>query len=102
VNREDGGAGQDVLRRAGEASVLILISLASGTKHGYALIQDIRELARVEMGPGRAPHPCGACQGQHQPAAAWARALPGWLARTRSGLALCPAPPAGQRLGDPP
>ena len=27
---------QDVLRRVGEASVLVLISLASGPKHGYA------------------------------------------------------------------
>src|ERR1700760_5116198 len=43
---------QDVLRRAGEASVLVLISLADGPKHGYALIQDIRELAGVELGPG--------------------------------------------------
>src|SRR6201995_2200655 len=42
----------DVLRRAGEASVLILISLADGPKHGYALIQDIKELAGVEVGPG--------------------------------------------------
>ena len=43
---------QDVLRRAGEASVLVLISLADGPKHGYALIQDIKELAGVELGPG--------------------------------------------------
>ena len=52
VSRRDGRAGQDVLRRAGEASVLILISLADGPKHGYALIQDIKELAGVELGPG--------------------------------------------------
>jgi DNA-binding PadR family transcriptional regulator len=52
VGRRDGGAGPDVLRRAGEASALILISLADGPKHGYALIQDIRELAGVELGPG--------------------------------------------------
>src|SRR3954453_20578109 len=50
-NRDD-GPGQDVLRRVGEASVLILISLADGPKHGYALIQDIKELAGVELGPG--------------------------------------------------
>ena len=43
---------QDVLRRAGEASVLVLISLAGGLKHGYALIQDIRQFAGVELGPG--------------------------------------------------
>jgi DNA-binding PadR family transcriptional regulator len=52
VSRSDGRAGQDVLRRVGEASVLILISLAGGPKHGYALIQDIKELAGVELGPG--------------------------------------------------
>jgi hypothetical protein len=38
VSRRDGRAGRDVLRRVGEASVLILISLADGPKHGYALI----------------------------------------------------------------
>jgi DNA-binding PadR family transcriptional regulator len=52
VSGRDGRAGQDVLRRVGEASVLILISLADGPKHGYALIQDIKELAGVELGPG--------------------------------------------------
>jgi DNA-binding PadR family transcriptional regulator len=31
---------------------MILISLADGPKHGYALIQDIKELAGVELGPG--------------------------------------------------
>jgi DNA-binding PadR family transcriptional regulator len=52
VSRPDGGAEPDVLRRVGEASVLILISLADGPKHGYALISDIKELAGVELGPG--------------------------------------------------
>jgi DNA-binding PadR family transcriptional regulator len=52
VSTRDGRAGQDVLRRVGEASVLILISLADRPKHGYALIQDINELAGVELGPG--------------------------------------------------
>jgi DNA-binding PadR family transcriptional regulator len=47
-----GRDGQDVLRRVGEASVLILISLADQPRHGYALIQDIKELADVELGPG--------------------------------------------------
>jgi DNA-binding PadR family transcriptional regulator len=51
-SKRDGRAERDVLRRAGEASVLILISLADGPKHGYALIQDIKELAGVELGPG--------------------------------------------------
>jgi DNA-binding PadR family transcriptional regulator len=43
---------QDVLRRAGDASVLILTSLADGPKHGYALIQDIKEFAGLQLGPG--------------------------------------------------
>jgi DNA-binding PadR family transcriptional regulator len=49
--RDDAG-GQDVLRRAGDASVLILTSLADGSKHGYALIQDIKGFAGVQLGPG--------------------------------------------------
>jgi DNA-binding PadR family transcriptional regulator len=52
VSKRDGEAGPDVLRRAGEASVLILISLADGPKHGYALIQDIKEITGVGLGPG--------------------------------------------------
>ena len=44
---------QDVLRRAGEASVLILVSLADGPEHGYALIQDVKQFAGVELGPAR-------------------------------------------------
>jgi DNA-binding PadR family transcriptional regulator len=38
--------------RYAEPSVLILTSLAGGPKHGYALIQDIRNFAGVELGPG--------------------------------------------------
>jgi DNA-binding PadR family transcriptional regulator len=41
-----------VLRRAGDASVLILTSLADGPKHGYALIQDIKGFSGVQLGPG--------------------------------------------------
>ena len=52
MGKRDSSAGQDVLRRVGESSVLILISLADGPKHGYALIQDIKGLAGVELGPG--------------------------------------------------
>jgi DNA-binding HxlR family transcriptional regulator len=50
-DRDDKG-GQDVLRRAGDASVLILTSLADGPKHGYALIQDIKGFAGLQLGPG--------------------------------------------------
>ena len=52
VSRQNSRAGQDVLRRVGEASVLILISLADGPKHGYALIQDIKGFAGLQLGPG--------------------------------------------------
>ena len=48
----DGTGRQDVLRRAGDASVLILTSLADGAKHGYALVQDIKGFAGVPLGPG--------------------------------------------------
>jgi DNA-binding PadR family transcriptional regulator len=40
------------LGRANEPAVLILTSLASGTKHGYALAKDIEEFAGVNLGPG--------------------------------------------------
>ena len=40
------------LARPNEPAVLILTSLASGTKHGYALTKDIEEFAGVELGPG--------------------------------------------------
>jgi len=52
VSRRDGKAGRDVLRTVGEASVLVLISLADRPRHGYALIQDIKEFAGVGLGPG--------------------------------------------------
>ena len=41
-----------MLRRAGDASALILTSLADGSKHGYALIQDIKGFAGLQLGPG--------------------------------------------------
>src|ERR1700728_2070612 len=52
ARERDDTDGQDVLRRAGDASVLILTSLADGPKHGYALIQDIKGFAGLELGPG--------------------------------------------------
>lgn len=48
----DGGGAEEVLRRAGDASVLILTSLAEGHKHGYALIQDVMAFSGVRLGPG--------------------------------------------------
>ncbi len=38
--------------RFAEPSVLILTSLSSGPKHGYALIKDIQEIAGATLGPG--------------------------------------------------
>jgi DNA-binding PadR family transcriptional regulator len=38
--------------RGNEPSVLILTSLASGPKHGYALAKDIEAFAGVTLGPG--------------------------------------------------
>jgi DNA-binding PadR family transcriptional regulator len=43
----DGGLG-----RNNEPSLLILMSLASGNKHGYALTKDIEGFAGVTLGPG--------------------------------------------------
>lgn len=40
------------LGRHNEPAVLILTSLASGTKHGYALTKDIEEFSGVALGPG--------------------------------------------------
>ncbi len=48
----DSASEGDVLRRAGDASVLILTSLADGPKHGYALLLDIKEFSGLQMGPG--------------------------------------------------
>jgi DNA-binding PadR family transcriptional regulator len=35
-----------------DPSLLILGSLASGPKHGYAIVQEIEETAGISMGPG--------------------------------------------------
>ena len=40
------------LGRFTEPGLLILVSLAEGPKHGYAMIEDIRALAGVRLGPG--------------------------------------------------
>lgn len=34
----------------GDSALLILMSLATGPKHGYALIEDIEEIAGISMG----------------------------------------------------
>jgi DNA-binding PadR family transcriptional regulator len=47
-----GATAKGELGRHNEPSILILTSLASGTKHGYALTKDIAEFAGVALGPG--------------------------------------------------
>ena len=42
----------DGLGRFADPSVLILTSLASGPKHGYALSKDIEQLTGATVGPG--------------------------------------------------
>lgn len=46
---EDGLNG---LARFADPALLILISLAGGAKHGYAMMEDIAAFAGVRMGPG--------------------------------------------------
>lgn len=47
-----GATSRGGLDRANEPAVLILTSLAAGTKHGYALAKDIESFAGVSLGPG--------------------------------------------------
>lgn len=37
---------------ASDPEILILSSLASGSKHGYAIMMDVARFAGVELGPG--------------------------------------------------
>jgi DNA-binding PadR family transcriptional regulator len=43
---------RDSIRGSSDRSVLILTSLADSPKHGYALIKDIEDFARVKLGAG--------------------------------------------------
>lgn len=40
------------LGRFSEPGLLILVSLADGPKHGYAMLQDIQQFAGIHLGPG--------------------------------------------------
>ena len=40
------------LSRFSDPTLLILTSLAGGPKHGYAMIEDIQNLADIKLGPG--------------------------------------------------
>lgn len=43
---------QPDLGRFSDPSILILASLAGGKKHGYAIMEDIEQIARVRLGTG--------------------------------------------------
>ena len=40
------------LGRFSEPGLLILVSLADGPRHGYAILEDIDQLAGIRLGPG--------------------------------------------------
>ena len=42
----------DEFGRFSEPALLILISLADGPKHGYAMTEDIARIADLDLGPG--------------------------------------------------
>lgn len=43
---------RQLLRRPNDPSLLLLTSLASGPKHGYALLKDVEDFAGVTLSPG--------------------------------------------------
>src|SRR5579862_270346 len=45
-------SGEDGVAPSNDPTILILTSLASGSKHGYALAKDIEGFAGVTLGPG--------------------------------------------------
>ena len=47
-----------------EPALLILVSLASGPKHGYAMMEDIEQLARSRLGPGTLYGALGRLEGE--------------------------------------
>jgi DNA-binding PadR family transcriptional regulator len=46
------GPGLEEFGRFTDPALLILISLADGAKHGYAMLEDIERLCGLRMGPG--------------------------------------------------
>lgn len=52
MNRRDQSVDLDEFGRFAEPALLILISLADGPKHGYAVTEDIATFADVRFGPG--------------------------------------------------
>lgn len=52
MTKKTDGSGLSEFGRFSEPALLILISLADGPKHGYAMIEDILAVAGVRLGPG--------------------------------------------------
>jgi DNA-binding PadR family transcriptional regulator len=52
MTRRDDGADLEEFGRFAEPALLILVSLAGGAKHGYAITEDIAAFADVRFGPG--------------------------------------------------
>jgi DNA-binding PadR family transcriptional regulator len=52
MKRRDLSDNLDDFGRFGEPALLILVSLAAGPKHGYAITEDIAGFADVRFGPG--------------------------------------------------
>ena len=50
--RRDDVADLEEFGRFAEPALLILVSLADGPKHGYAITEDIADFADVRFGPG--------------------------------------------------
>ncbi len=50
--KKDHGSDLSDFGRFSEPALLIMISLAEGPKHGYAMIEDILGVAGVRLGPG--------------------------------------------------
>ena len=57
MNRRDQSVDLDEFGRFAEPALLILISLADGPKHGYAITEDIASFADVRFGPGTLSRP---------------------------------------------
>lgn len=47
-----GSGGLAEFGRFSEPALLILVSLAGGDKHGYAMLADVEQLSGVRLGPG--------------------------------------------------
>jgi len=84
--------------RPNDPPVLILISLSSGPKHGYALMRDIEDFAGVRLGPGSLYGAISRLEerGQIRPLESTGRSRPYEL--TADGRALLESAIAGMRL----